>query len=732
MSGGGLPYASATDLRSLVNQGREVMVVVDRHSRVVFANPAAEVLFGQPLHELLGRHLPFEASEEEALVERPDGTMALVRLRQDAMVWEGNSATVYYLSEPVDRDFSDVEELEHKVRRSEERILEYEGLAGELKASLKRAEERAARDEAELKELKEEMVGVRARATELEERLARVSEREAEAQQELDTSRDELVTLRARCREHEERAELRSQRLEEAERALAEARQELDRYRRLAERLEAAAGGSAEGFEQLEEALTLAVRRAQQAETRVEEARVRIVELERGLAEATASRNGSNRETERLAFEDRLTGLPNYNILRQYLDVTTEKIRRGKGSAGLLVIDVDRFRVVNDTLGQKAGDELLRMVARRLETILEGQPHVLGRRGEDEFIVVAYLESSEVDAAQINALARGLGHRILSEMGRPFELSGQTIHVGVSIGISFCPGEAETGQDLFEQAESALYRAKELGRGRIYIYSNELHQLRRRRLTLESELAQAVARGEFLLYYQPVVDLVRGRMAGVEALLRWNHPVHGLLEPAEFLDVAIDSGLIVGIGEWVVQEACGMARNLKRKFVSVNLASRQLIGAGFAKRFMKAVERAGIRPDQMVVEVTEGTGADDPERTIATLGELARWGVGLGIDDFGTGTTSLTDLASLALRFIKIDREFVGQVPNDTQSANLCIAIARLAAGLGVPALAEGVETEEQKTFVRKIGCEMAQGYALGRPAPAGEVLPMLGKKWPV
>ncbi|MCA9796287.1 MAG: diguanylate cyclase, partial [Candidatus Eremiobacteraeota bacterium] len=252
-----------------------------------------------------------------------------------------------------------------------------------------------------------------------------------------------------------------------------------------------------------------------QLEQRAAQAELRSAELERELEDKRSQM--PDRETQKLAYADRLTGLPNFNILQQYINLTFEKVSGGEGAMALLVVDLDRFRVVNDTLGHRAGDDLLRRVAKVLQTITKKADYALARRGEDEFLLVAHLESVENDVAQVTALARGLGHSILTELAKPFELSGQTIHVTVSIGISLYPGEARTAQEMLEEADCAMYRAKELGRGRVCFYTAEMHQAQKRRLVLENELRRALDQNEFLVYYQPIIDLHSGKLAGLEA-----------------------------------------------------------------------------------------------------------------------------------------------------------------------------------------------------------------------
>lgn len=579
------------------------------------------------------------------------------------------------------------EELETLTRRAEEAEFKVLELEEQLSA-------RETPDTEELEELRSRVQFAEARAVQLEQQAAQAATSSSE-------DSDELA----------QKYELALVRISELEEQMATRFDSVDR-------MPPAVTVSQEGeLEELSEQLVVAQE-----------------EIARLEAELELARDAKpDRETRKLAYADQLTGLPNFNNVRQYLRVVFERVQSGEGAVALLLLDLDRFRVVNDTLGHRTGDELLRLVAKRLQELTRKDDYALARRGEDEFMIIAHLGAAGSDASQLNAMARGLAHTLLKELANPFELSGQTIHLKASIGISMLPGEAGSAQELLEQAETAMYRAKELGRARVTFYTQDLHLSQRRRLELEQELRTAIAENQFLMYYQPVVDLQGGRLAGVEALLRWGHPTRGLLEPRDFLDIAEDSGLIIPIGDWAMREAMGIAQTMKKdRFVSINLSSRQLIDADFAGRFMNYVSAAGIRPNQMVVEISETTSAIDPERMRNALAKLSHWDVGIAIDDFGTGATSLAELHKIQASYIKIDREFVRQTPEDRSSAQICQAVANLAAGLNVKSSAVGVETESQAAYMAKCGCSMAQGHHFSAPVPANQLADIVNQRWSV
>jgi len=432
-----------------------------------------------------------------------------------------------------------------------------------------------------------------------------------------------------------------------------------------------------------------------------------------------------DRETKKLAYADQLTGLPNLNLTGQYLQVCFERSGRGEGALALILIDLDHFRRVNDALGQKAGDELLKQVGGRLQRCVTEKDTAIARRGEDEFMVVAFMENSRVDGEALMARVRGIAHNLLNELAKPFDVLDQKVQVTASLGVALYPGPAQSKTELLEQSEHAMYKAKETGRARVNFYTEEIHNLRERRRHLENELRQAIAQKQFGLMYQPIYDLSTSKVVGIEALLRWSHPTRGVLEPVEFLEVAEDTGLIVPIGELLVHEALEVAKQkfMKRRFLTMNLSYRQLIDSGFSQRFMKHLQVAGVLPRDVIVEVSEKATQVDPERIKNTLAHLAHWGVGIGLDDFGSGSSELGHLIEMDLRVLKIDGSIVGRLPDDRNAAKMCKAIAQMSSALEIPVLAEGVETREQLLMMGQIGCHYAQGLILGGPMNVSQLI---------
>jgi diguanylate cyclase (GGDEF)-like protein len=462
----------------------------------------------------------------------------------------------------------------------------------------------------------------------------------------------------------------------------------------------------------------------QRLESELAQAQAQLNEMARELRRTM----DGDRETKKLAYADQLTGLPNYNLTGQYLQVCFERSGRGEGALALILIDLDNFRRVNDALGQKSGDELLRQVGARLQRTVTEKDTAIARRGEDEFLVVAFLEGATVDGEALSARVRGIAHNLLSELIKPFEIVDQRVQITASMGVALYPGPAVDREALLEQAEHAMYKAKESGRARVSFYTQEIHQNRDRKIRVERELRQAVADGQFTLLYQPIVEIPSGKVVGLEALLRWSHPQRGLLEPAEFLAVAEEIGIIVPLSDQILAEALVVAKQkfMKRRFMSFNLSHRQLVDSSFPPRFMKHLERAQVKPNEVMVEVSERTTRMDPERSRNTLAALAQWGVGIALDDFGSGSSELSLFKEFPVKLVKIDGSLVGKLPTDREAAKLCFAIARLAAALEIPVLAEGVETREQLEMVSSFGCQYAQGLFLREPMNVNQLLQIL------
>ena len=419
------------------------------------------------------------------------------------------------------------------------------------------------------------------------------------------------------------------------------------------------------------------------------------------------------RLNEEQAFKDSLTGLPNRRLFRDRVGHTLARAGRRPGASAVLFVDLDKFKDVNDTLGHPAGDQLLTSVADRLRAAVRPGDTV-ARLGGDEFAILAEDVVSEADAA-------GLAGRLLETLSTPFSLRGREIMVGASVGVALsAPGD--TVDVLLRNADVAMYNAKNAGRACFRVFEDDMHAAVVRRIELENSLRRAAEDGQFELYYQPIFALTTGRLAGFEALLRWNHPVRGLLGPAEFLPLAEETGAIVPLGAWVLQEACRQARTWNDRHpnqpltMAVNLSPRQLFEPGISDVVAGALQGAGLDPASLVLELTEGVFLDDAPAVVTRLRNLKGLGVQLAIDDFGTGYSSLSYLRRLPIDILKVDKIFVDDVAGNADESAVVRAIIKLAQTLELTIVAEGVEAGEQATRLRELGCHAGQGYWFAKP----------------
>lgn len=442
---------------------------------------------------------------------------------------------------------------------------------------------------------------------------------------------------------------------------------------------------------------------------------------------------------EKLAFQsvhDGLTGLPNRVLFMQSLEMSLQQIKRHGGAMAILFIDIDQFKLVNDTLGHDAGDALLCQVGPRMRQAIRATD-LLARQGGDEFIVlmVNYNEHAMEGSADgmIVTEAANVAGRIIQVMKEPFSLGSQEVYVGASIGISLFPDDADDSQKLFQHADSAMYKAKELGRGNFLFFSNDLSDYQQKRALMVNRLHKAIEEKEFSLEYQPIVDLETGAMVGVEALIRWRDEDGKWISPADFIPAAEECGLILEIGDWVLGEACGMLRQWQDKGIplhmSVNLSVRQFWHDDILAKVMDAINRMGIARDRLDLEVTESAMIRDPQRMESIMQRFSERGLSISLDDFGTGYSSLHRLKALPINKLKIDRSFVGGIPHGRDDVSIVTAIVNLAHNLGIPALAEGIETREQWDFLRGLGCEYGQGFYFSRSVPAAEIEAMLQRE---
>jgi diguanylate cyclase (GGDEF)-like protein/PAS domain S-box-containing protein len=429
---------------------------------------------------------------------------------------------------------------------------------------------------------------------------------------------------------------------------------------------------------------------------------------------------------EQLAFQathDELTGLPNRNLLNDRLPQALHQARRRNNSVALLFLDVDHFKLINDSIGHAAGDELLRGFAGRLSSCVRSGDTV-SRHGGDEFVIVLkdILQSTHVGVICEN---------IFRAIAEPFQILNHKIHTTCSIGIALFPQDGEDAETLSKFADMALYRAKDLGRGNFQFFSSEMNQRTQERVTLESALRSAIANDQLYMHYQPLVDLRTGQVISLEALLRWNHPELGLVAPDRFISVAEESGLIGSIGEWVLARACQDIRRwldhgVPAVRVAVNVSPKQFRDARLGDKIEAVLREHKIEPRYLTLEITETVLMQDTASSGATLRQLKQLGVSLALDDFGTGYSSLSYLKRFPFDRVKIDRAFVRDIINDTDDAALCKTIITMAHSLGIMVIAEGVESEEQCTFLRTNLCDEIQGYLFSRPLPTWQIEELL------
>jgi diguanylate cyclase (GGDEF)-like protein len=417
-----------------------------------------------------------------------------------------------------------------------------------------------------------------------------------------------------------------------------------------------------------------------------------------------------------LAFNDSLTGLPNRAFFRQHLDLELKQAeRRGGRGLALLCVDLDNFKAVNDTLGHPVGDELLRAVAGRLGANVGDA--MVARLGGDEFTIIL----SHRDAQEAAGAVAG---RLIAALAEPFEIRDHELAVGASVGIAMAPGDAADADTLLKHADLALYQAKGEGGGTYRFFESEMNARAQARHQLESDLRRAVGHGEFELYFQPLFDLETNRIGSFEALIRWNHPSRGLVAPDEFIPLAEETGLIVPIGTWVIQEACRQAMKWPEDVrVAVNVSSVQFRRPGLVNVLVQALAASGLDPKRLEVEITESIFLESSEALIAVLHSLRSMGIRIALDDFGTGYSSLSYLQSFPFDKIKIDRSFIQQLLSRAGSTAIVRAVIDLARALGMETTAEGVESPEQLAELRLQGCSSVQGYLFSKPVTAASVL---------
>ena len=427
------------------------------------------------------------------------------------------------------------------------------------------------------------------------------------------------------------------------------------------------------------------------------------------------------------AGHDSLTGLPNRRLLVERLDQEITRCRRHDYLAAVLFIDIDRFKTINDSLGHAVGDVLLCEIAARLRDNVRNED-TTARFGDDEFVVVlSELGRDEILAAR---KTRRLAEKLGNSLAEPYPLTGQVLHITAAIGIAMFPVADADADEIVKQADIAMHRAKQLGRGTIQFYLPDMQYNVVQRLELENELRAALARNQMELYFQPQLD-ADGEPVGAEALLRWHHPERGMVSPAEFIPAAEETGIILPLGEWVLQTACNCLKGwldaagpqAAAAFpgVAVNVSPHQFRQPDFCQRVRHVIRNSGVDPRYIELEITESMLVENIEDTARKMEQLSAFGIRLAIDDFGTGYSSLYYLKRLHLHRIKIDQSFVRDVTDDAGSATLVETIILMAQHLGLEVIAEGVETESELRFLRDRGCMTYQGYYFSRPLPQDE-----------
>jgi diguanylate cyclase (GGDEF)-like protein/PAS domain S-box-containing protein len=430
-----------------------------------------------------------------------------------------------------------------------------------------------------------------------------------------------------------------------------------------------------------------------------------------------------------LAYHDKLTRLPNRAMFEELLDLALSRARRKGLAVAVLFMDLDNFKLVNDSLGHDAGDELLQKMGARLREALR-DTDVVARQGGDEFLILlsdlergAQYTRPDSEAAVITA--ESVAERIHELLKRPFAIGGTEFYITASIGISLFPFDGDDGKTLLKNADAAMYRSKRSAPGTSTVFSKEAVDPLTR-LSLATRLRRAVERKEWLLHFQPIVDLTDAHLVSVEALLRWLDPTTGMVPPNDFIPLAEEMGLIETIGDWVLEEVCRQSSDWRREGlmieVSFNLSPRQLWQGNLVNKIIGHLKWMRVNPRNVLVEVTESTAMIDPDRTMRILEELHSAGLRLAIDDFGTGYSSLSRLKQMPVDVLKIDRSFIRDIPADGHAMSMVKAIIQLAHGLGMVPLAEGIETKEQWEFLAENGCSLGQGFYFSRPVPASDI----------
>ncbi|HEY0142702.1 MAG TPA: EAL domain-containing protein [Thermoanaerobaculia bacterium] len=442
-----------------------------------------------------------------------------------------------------------------------------------------------------------------------------------------------------------------------------------------------------------------------------------------GLIRDVTERKAAEQQIEYQAYHDALTGLANRRLFQEHLSLALALAQRRQRLVAVLFLDLDHFKLINDSLGHSVGDAMLRQVAQRLkQAVREGD--TVARVGGDEFTIVLQELEHRSDAAV-------LAEKVLGAIAAPIDVNGHRLYMTTSIGITVFPDDGDDAETLLKNADAAMYRAKDEGRNTYQMSTQELSRSTQERMTLENGLHRAIENGEFEVWYQPQIDLATLEVVGMEALLRWKHASRGIIRPADFISVAEERGMIVVIGDWVIREACREARRLRNLGrdglrVAVNISAKQFRDQTLLSTVQAALAESDLDPHCLELEITETVAMENVELTMRTLAALRSTGVTIAIDDFGTGHSSLSYLKRFPIDALKIDRAFVQDLPDGVEDAAIVKSVIQLARGLNLRVVAEGVETPEQLAFLRAHHCGEVQGFLFSQPLPADALEAML------
>jgi diguanylate cyclase (GGDEF)-like protein len=439
------------------------------------------------------------------------------------------------------------------------------------------------------------------------------------------------------------------------------------------------------------------------------------------LEDITRQRRAEAR-IDHMARHDALTGLPNRVLFHERLNEAMARCKRGAGCA-VLYLDLDHFKAVNDTLGHPAGDALLRDVTQRLKRVVR-ETDTIARLGGDEFAIVQFISQPNDSSL--------LAKRVIDAVGAPYEINGNRVIIGTSVGIAVAPDDGEDADAIIKSADMALYRSKADGRGRYQFFEAAMEAHMKARRSLDLDLRKALAEGQFRVFYQPLMDIATRAICGFEALVRWQHPERGMVSPAEFIPLAEETGLIVPLGLWVLRQACADAATWPGDLkVAANLSPVQFGSPTLVEDVAAAMEDAGLNARRVELEITETAIFTDTDSVLATLHQLRDLGLRIALDDFGTGYSSLSYLQRFPFSKVKIDRSFVGKIGQGGENDTIVAAVVDLCTRLGMVSTGEGVETVAQLECLAALGCVEAQGYLFSKPRPAGDVAEMLAKLTP-